>query len=256
MYKISQTLIKLFKQDYCPTYIKEVYIDKNYASKPSIAMLRGLYFETQVIGSGAHGQSVNNLPLLKNGTKSASHQRVDRQVRDFQKTLGLHNMVILDTQTVLTYKFDDNLELNGTLDCLASLHDDVLGDVDKAIVDIKLTSSIYKEFGDWSWHFPHNMDHTQAVMYTYLYEQMTGEQLPFYYLVFDYAPNPSYKIVRKEITNMDKAELDESIRRTLDKILYHEKNDWGYNPSYSNCKLCPMNQTCPEYTKAKKVEVI
>tara|TARA_R100001594_G_scaffold36459_4_gene66240 strand:- start:41678 stop:42463 length:786 start_codon:yes stop_codon:yes gene_type:complete len=255
-YVISQTLVKQFKGDYCAAQVFAIFIAKTHQSIPSLPMQRGTYFETQAIGMGAHGQSLNDLPRLKNGNKNAAHQRIDKQVEIFPDILKKHGIKIFDTQIQLTHALDDIVHLNGTVDFRGSIIDDQLGPIDNALFDLKLTSSIYKEFGDWSWHFPHNMDHTQAFMYTHLWKEVNKEDLPFYYLVFDYAPESSYKIVRKKVEPLDLMELDESIRNTLDKILWHEKNGWETNPSFENCKLCPLKEKCPVYTDAKTIQVV
>lgn len=252
-YKISQTLIKEFKKEYCPAQVKAVYIDRSIAMEATIPMQRGVYFETQCIGGGAHGQSLNDLPRLRNGNKNAAHQRIDEQIAAFPEILTKHGIVIKDAQVKIQKSLDDLIVLEGTLDFTGSIMDDNLGQIDDAVFDIKLTGSIYKEFGDWSWHFPHNMDHTQAFMYSMLYSDPIK---PFYYIVFDYAPEPSYKIIRKIVEPLDLLELDESIRHTLDKILYHEKNGWDVSPSFENCKRCPLKANCNVYTDAKTIEVV
>jgi len=241
-YTISQTLIKAFKGEYCPAQIQAMYVEKTHQMEATLPMQRGVYFETQCIGGGAHGQSLDDLPRLRNGNKNAAHMRIDEQIQAFPTILKKHGIVIKDKQVVMKRNIDDIISIEGTLDFTGSIKDDKLGIVPEAVFDIKLTGSIYKEFGDWSWHFPHNMDHTQAFMYTSLYsdsEYRKGPEVPFYYIVFDYAPEPSYKIIRKKVETLDLMELEESIRHTLDKILYHEKNGWDVSPSFENCKRKP-----------------
>jgi hypothetical protein len=219
-------------------------------------MQKGVYFETQCIGSGVMGKKLDDLPRLKNGNKSADHQRIDLQIQDFQNVLDNHTITIKETQVELRHKVNDRLGLSGTLDIVGSIYDEEYGLVDEAIIDLKLTGNIFSQFGDYCWHFPANMDHTQAYMYKFLYEQVREKEVPFYYLVFDYKPQPGYKIIRKDMKPVDQHELNESIRSTVEKIDLHDKSGWHTRANYDNCRLCPLKDKCPDYSRAKKIEVI
>lgn len=255
--KLSQTTIKEFlKEDYCPLKTKEIYLERNVDSEPTLSMQKGIYFETQCIGSGVLGKKLDDLPRLKNGNKNADHQRIDMQVMEFKNVLNHHTITIKDTQVNMKHKVNSRLFLDGTADIIGSIYDEEFGMIDEAIIDLKLTANIFSQFGDYCWHFPANMDHTQAQMYSFLYEKINGIEVPFYYLVFDYKPEPGYKIIRKDIKPIDKHELKESVRSTVEKIDYHDETGWRTKPNYENCKTCPLKDKCPDYSKAKKIEVI
>ena len=49
---IGTTIIKAFRDnDHCPAKLKAIYIDELQESKPTDSMLKGLFFETLVMGS-------------------------------------------------------------------------------------------------------------------------------------------------------------------------------------------------------------
>jgi len=100
------------------------------------------------------------------------------------------------------------------------------------------------------------MDHTQAYMYMFLWEKIHGKRLPFYYLVFDYKPTPEYKIIKKLFGKLEEFELQESIRKTVEKIYLHEGRGYFTNPSHLNCKNCPLQTQCTDFTRAKKIQTV
>jgi len=256
-YKISQSLIKAFAQDdYCPMKLKKIFIDKTHNLVVSESMQRGLYFETLCLGSGVHGKKVNDLPRKKNGDKKVSQERIDLQVHEFRSVLSNHKMKVLDNDIYIEKEHEKGIILNGTIDFTSPIWDDTDGPIEKALVDLKLTMNIYSQFGPYCWHFPHNMDHTQAYMYMHLWEQVHGEKLPFYYLVFDYKPVPEYKIIKKLFGKMEEFELKESIRKTVEKIYFHEGRGYFTNPSHMNCRNCPLQTQCTDFTSAKKIQTV
>ena len=255
--RISQSMIKAFdKEGYCPMKLKVTYVQKTHNTIPSEAMQRGIFFETLCLGSGVHGQQLHDLPRLKNGKKSVAQERIEMQALEFPGILDAHRMVIDEKDVYLEYEYEPGVWLCGTTDFSSSIWDDTDGPVDKAIVDLKLTQNIYSQFGPFCWHFPHNMDHTQAFMYSHLWKKVRGESLPFYYMVFDYKPTPEYKMIKKLVGTLEMYELKESIRKTIEKVNFHEGRGYFTNPLQSNCKDCPLAATCPDVSKAKKIQTV
>lgn len=253
-------MIKAFKQKgYCPTQLKAIYIDKTSKSVPTNAMLRGSYFEHLCLDAGhAHDDvPVTDLPRLKSGAKSVDQQRIEAQAEAFKKLVAERPIKVHEKQVQITIPYDENYELNGTIDFIGSMD----GEITLSIFDLKLTSSIYHEHNydggaPWSWEFPHNMDFTQAYMYNYLVNEQLHIDAPFYYMVFDYKPNSEYKIILKKVERMHKAELMESIRKTIEKIDLHKATQWGYNPGYKNCNNCPLKESCTERILQKPIQII
>lgn len=256
--KISQSLIKAFAaDDYCPMKLKKCFIDKTHDLVPSEAMNRGAYFETLCLGSGAKGKKVTDLKRLKNGNKSTAQLRIDMQAMEFPNVLNAHRIKIDKTQLYMEYEFEKDLFMCGEIDFTGSVWDDTDGPLPEVIFDLKLTENIYSQFGPYCWHFPHNMDHTQVYMYKTLYEILYGKDVPFYYLVFDYKPTPEYKIIKKLMGTLEKYELQESIRSTIEKINWHESKGYYTRPMESNCKNCPLAESlCVDATKAKKIVTV
>lgn len=258
MLYINQTLIKtMAKENFCPQKVYHINIlsDKKYPA--SEYMLKGSYFETQCLGSATGGETINDLPRLKSGAKTADHQRIDQQVEKFKELLKEYNINIIQKRINLLHEHDSDTILYGEIDFFGSIEDNELGFVPFAAIDLKLTASIHAQYGDFCWAYPYNMDHTQARMYSYLIEKNIQKKVPFYYMVFDYKPNPEYKIIRKKIEPLDELEFSEALRKTQEKYRYYEAVRWDeYRPSAENCSNCPLLETCKVANRRQPIEVI
>lgn len=259
MRNISDSLIKKFKQqDYCPHKIKLVSFDKMGREEPGPAMVNGSYFESLCLGL----PDVPEPPRLKNGNKSVDVQRIETQAVKFFGLLHEYKMEIQETQIEIIQPYNEKYQLKGILDFTSPFIDNELGFQPIAIFDLKLTKSIYAELNydnasaPWSWAFPFNKDHTQAYMYNYLFELQFGANLPFYYFVFDYKPEPEFKIIRKKIGQLERAELIESIEKTIDAIEMNEQLDWPKVASYKNCKTCPIKNVCDDSITRQPVSTV
>jgi len=257
MISISQSMIKAFRvSGYCPMKLKKALIDKTHPIPGTPTMDKGVFFETLCLGSGVHGKTLNTLPLLKNGNKSAAHQRIEAQAAKFPEILKSHKMVIDQKDLYLEYELPSGIWINGTIDFTSSIWDDVEGPIPKALVDLKLTGNINSNFGDFCWGTPFKMDHTQAAMYSVLYKLKFGIDIPFYYLIFDYKPVPEYKIIKKVVGILEREALKTSITSTVDKIKFHDSTGWFTHPSHDNCKNCPLAAQCSDFTQATKIQTI
>lgn len=254
MWKVNQTLIKKLKKEYCPRYVKDVMLDGFYPSVPSEAMIKGIVFEQSALDLPV----VHSMPKLKNGAMSTDEVRIDAQAKLFKsEVIPEYNIQIEETQLYVEHEYSPGVILHGKLDFTATMIDEELSSMPIPIVaDLKLTGNIYSQFGDFSWAWPHNMDHTQAFLYTQLMKWKFDQSRVFYYFVFDYKPVPEYKIIRKRVEGLDIAELNESIRSTVAKLDYHKNNGWAEAPSHENCKLCPVADFCSSYKPKKPIEVV
>lgn len=260
--KLNQTLIKMLKKGgECPRYINDVMLNPisiiagvNVVSEPSDAMNKGHVFESIILGIGNP-----EVPKLKSGGTPADYTRIQEQAfRFLSELIPEYELDIEDKnkQLYLETQYSEDVILHGTIDFLSPIKDDVLGKVPMAIQDLKMTGSIFKQFGDYSWAFPYNIDHTQAHMYKRLVKDNLKWDMPFYYWVFDWSPDKNFKIFRKETNEMDKRELDESIRISVERLNHYDKNGWVEFPSPDNCKGCPLKNACKSYTQKQLIEVI
>lgn len=258
---INQSLIKqMYRKgdevEHCPAMIHAQYVTKRVSYK-SLTFDRGNYFENLAIGAGATSDApVTDLPRLKNGNKSADQIRIEEQAMRFKSMLGTYGMKILEVQKVVAvpWIYDPNITLRIVIDFLSPIKyrtGPIIHDHKLALIDLKLTQNIHNNFGDYSWGFPANMDHIQAIMYSHVWEEHAGKKAPFYYWVFDHKKNPENKIIKKKDPEMiDFAEMHESIRKTQANLDYYAANDWPTNPNVSICKRCALKDICKDSATA------
>lgn len=257
--RLNQTVIKILNNfdfsdaNMCPAQVKAtMFSDSEFDSLPTASMMKGLYFENLALDLGRDIE----VPILKNGKKPVDYERIEAQAEKFKHIKDDHEIMIYSRQELIEVDYTEEIKLFGTLDFVSSFRENDEIFHEKAIVDLKLTSNVYSTFGDYSWAFPANMDHTQAFMYNELYKIKYGEDLPFFYMVFDYSPSMNYKIFRKQIGSIERAQLTESIRMAIARIQYFDENGWIEIPRHDRCGNCPLKDTCNKFTNKRNVEVI
>lgn len=260
MLTITQSLIKqVNKENYCPKFLESL-LSGEKTMKQTESMLKGQYFEYKCLGNlNKEGEKIEELPLLKSGKKSADHERIDMQVNKFKELIDYYKIEIIHKGNTIQTSLEEDTMLQGTIDFEGNMK--INDEEFRVIFDLKLTKSIYTQWGDFCWAFPVNMDHTQSAMYYYIYASLYPNivnipGLKFMYMVFDYSPEPDYKLIELNIDSLRIAELMESIRKTKERILWHQKFGFQYLPTYENCKQCMLKETCPAVKKFKDIETI
>ena len=249
--RISQSLIKLFEaENYCPKKIYHTHITRSHIMPTSDSMLKGSYFETMVIGSGARNSIVTELPRLKNGNKSTDNIRIDKQIENFPIVLEKYGIAPPKPQNcqVNIQVSKHGFDLDLTLDFASKMNNPDYGDFPVAIIDLKLTKDVNNTFGDFCWGTPENLDYLQAQFYTFGFREHFSELKrlppnytpPFFYLIFDYKTNIEDKLIKTEYDESIEEELFERIERADNKIKEAQKLDWEARPDYTHCKNCPL----------------
>lgn len=271
---ISQSLIKRLKSEViCPAKIQALYFTDDFEEEPTVAMLRGIYFETGTLGHGRDGKKVLDLPRLKSGGQDASHKRIDEQIALFKSDIIPFYGLKVRAENVnrklrIVYPEDDSITLEANIDLISPvIHDQKI--IPFAFHDTKLTGDLTNTYGPFSWGDIYNMDHTQAYMYTYIgrlllrndyfkeeFPEANIDDFRFYYWVFDYKPKFEHKIVHVKAEADKILELKEDIRKTANMIREYRDSDWEMRPSYNDCKYCPLKDTCPRFRAAKDIETI
>ena len=299
-FPINQTLIREFlhngeEKEYCLRKSLLTKITRQLKPEPSTPMLYGKYFETQCLGKSS-GKPLNDLPrkkltkkeinenavrkkegkpLLK-GAKFIDHIRIDDQVNRFHALTKKYRIIIADAnvqvklQTI--WEYDPDVMLSAELDVFPTT---ILieGELEAAIIDLKLTADIHNNYGDFCYGKPEYLDLIQAKMYHYLARNINTKLNPelgtivtesvqrlinsnrilFLLWIFNYKGNVlEDKFIQVKWDKNKEAELHESIRKTVSIINMGEKSDWPTNPVYHLCKNCPWKE-CPDRIKIQTV---
>jgi hypothetical protein len=148
---------------------------------------------------------------------------------------------------------NEAIDLNGEYDLYCKLFID--GEFHDFIIDLKFTANVFNDFGAFCWGTPELMDHTQPILYmkiTWLHEKPRR----FMYWVFDHKAVPNFKPIEKEFTTLNDYEIDESIRKTVEKASIYNITGWPANPSMKNCKTCLLKTTCEAFKLNPPVPII
>jgi hypothetical protein len=210
-------------------------------------MVRGLYFEYHCLGSNAHSNGeVPVLTTLASGKKSADHIRIDEQIIRFNEMFDpahedFLGHEITHRQLFLKGSFDET-PVEGTLD-FVSVHNGV-----HYVNDLKLTSDI-----NGYWAETQTMDHTQAITYSWLYEQNFGVKPVFRYWVFDYSPRKNIKFVDVEATEATFSEIMRSyvVADTHLESLLADYEEMPATPSPEQCSRCRVVDCSERVIKSK-----
>lgn len=300
-FPINQSIIKTFlrngeEREYCFKNIYLTKISRQLVEAPSDPMLYGRYFESQILGKSARGSFTNDLPrkkltkkmiaenavrkankqpLLK-GEKYLHHIKIDEQVARFKALCTKYKIVISDynVQIPITTIWDQDPDvlLSAELDIFPTtiFLDDELN---AAIIDIKLTSDIHNDYGEYSYGKPEFLDLIQAKMYHYVVRNINEKMNPhleglinnsvkslisqnrikFYLWVFNYKGDVLEDKFIEVLWDKNKEyELHESIRKTKAILEHGEANDWPTNPIYSQCNRC-LFKDCPDRVKVQTI---
>jgi hypothetical protein len=293
--EVSSSLVKKMyfknniREDFCNLNFWWCDLRKKCPSIPSESMLKGLYFETAILGSTAGGDMVTDLPRhKKTGDKLTDHVRIDELIAMWDFYAEQHNVIVVkegegkNTQKRFRIKLDMpeiakrwpqlDLYLKMDVDLISSIIDDEGISCDMAVIDLKLTQSHDNTFGEYAWGEPERIDHLQAYFYSFFLD------LPFYYVVAQYK-DPKYKIFPVNTNRNSTVEMisheaamrhAETIRRITDcvdsvmeretkgeKILIGNKPvsvQWLYQwPSRDKCKTCPFTHKCKSAKQFKSI---
>ncbi len=255
---IGTSIVKQFSADNpCPAKLEAVYMNGLGREDPTEAMIKGNYFETLVLGCCSDGTRVDDLPRKKTKVKGTDEfakyidqVRIDLQAVLFPKVMKHHKIEIDEVQTRMINEIDDTLVIGTAADAIGTIDKSLL------VLDVKLTKDITSTWGDFCWGSPEHMDHSQAVLLSWLYEKCYSVKPRFIYAVFDYKEHSDHELIEKVVTATDYIELQNKIRLVLEKINHFQESGWYKVASYANCRNCPLKQECVKTVKIKPIKTI
>lgn len=251
MLKLSQTSLKdLERDDGCPVKWKAKWIDKEIEFKASEVMNMGIYFETQVIGSGVGGKKLDDLPRLKSGKKSTDHQRIDKQVERVKSMLFDSSHPDFLGLEVIESQID--IDIGGERGGLDIYCRDIELNC-PAIVDLKLTTKM-KGFGEYDWSNPQLMNLTQQPFYERLYRKKNEYvgKIVNYLIVADFSKELNIKVIKVVVSEDELDRIEYRLTEARKVIEHYEKEGWSYYPSVKECEDCLLK--CEKRMNFKPVE--
>jgi len=297
-FPINQSLIRglLYNSEdrderYCLRSVYLTRITRQLKMPVSNAMLAGKYFETKCLGKSS-GYDVHDLPrkkltkkqLAENavrkkenrplllGDKYLDHIRIDDQVNRFNALCQKYQIVITDSnvQVKLRTIWENNPDvmLSAELDVFPTtiLID---GELEAAIIDLKLTADIHNGYGEYCYGKPEYLDLIQGKMYHYIVRNINTKLNPelnslmtdsvktliaqnrilFLLWIFNYKGDVlEDKFIKVTWDKTKEHELHASISKTISIMEDGEKTGWPANPVDHLCKRCPWTE-CPDRIK-------
>ena len=298
---LSQTLIKEITdrhgeyKEVCPRYIYENYITKQYR-RVTVPMMDGIFGETLVLGGGARGQKLTDLPRhKKTGEKLTAQKNIEEQATRFPiwcNQKGISVIPGVNTQVPITKRLKDKVLVRTEIDLFPTpfLFEDkfVL-----SVIDVKFTSDINSSWGDFCWGKPEFVDHIQADMTYWLLQDfdmelnlkfnpekeeiyrnvfenssikkmIENEDIYFIYFIIGYKKQPLeeqvnfiYRSYREPNGSLlRQEEFKERARKTLAQLSEWRAQNW---PARENnyCGQCPVSKLNGGYcTQYQKIKSI
>lgn len=259
MIRINQSSLKaVFTWDYddesytmrdniCPKCWKGKYMDGKKTS-PSQAQMMGIYME-YITGVNPDAQ-IKMFPMKKGTTKYIDHERMDRQADMFRGICKEKKITLSNVQITMEHWYvKDRIQLHGTMDIL-----DRLNGKDTNI-DMKVTSSLKHDFGEFQWSDPSKKDFLQAKFYDYLFFMNKGKHMDHMFLVFDYSPEMNYNEITYEIGDMDHKQVEYLVDSMCDLVLRWHAMKYPANPSPELCRQCPFGYREPNKFEKATLEL-
>lgn len=181
---------------------------------------------------------INEMPEdLSEGTLPSAFKDVEALALSYKGGNGEPSIfdkleIVIDTVQPEIEKTINGIKFEGHLDIFG------LYKKQPAIIDVKYTDTQEDDrFNGWG--EPDQMDHTQAFFYMWLWKQITGQRVPFFYLVF--GKSGWIKFLEVEISDEDLELFEDQLENFLERIQGFEPKACG---SFNICRKCPFLGTC------------
>jgi hypothetical protein len=238
--QISQSALRdFYNPACCRLFWQEKYLN-GFKTEPTDAMKAGLVFESKLLTKSRDGQ-VWDYPKLKSGEPSKAETDL--------------NLLVDKAKELFTHLQIDPLEIQPVWEVTDLLaHPDLVCSsvlAPKAIVDVKYCG--YNDNDRFSpWFDLEKVDTLQAVHYTYMYNLLYNEWVPFFYFVFFKNGGVRLFDVKLTVSAVDahKALLNQ-FRQDVAKL-----NTESVATTFSQCVRCPLYSTCGIRVNVPKTEEI
>jgi len=254
---ISQSLLKMLTKyadkKECGLKLKAQYIDR-LSDKPTEAQALGNWFEYVCTGAlPPYNPVIPEPKLLKSGELPTAYKRMEEQVNNYKFAVEHYKIEIIKAGYDMKYG-----NITGTADILAEMNGR------KVLIDIKTTGLYDDKWSDFGWNTEHLAEGyrpkfdilIQALHYKWLYRQITGEDIDFYFWVFSTKNTNDFKIIKVNIDEALFTEHAKDIQTGLRFLLHSLKHGFKAHPSMSRCGKCFLKETCVSKLEVPSIDEV
>lgn len=232
--------------EYCGIQFSMKYIDGIEVTESSDAQRLGQWFEYVITGAlPKNGQKP--MPKMIGKSKdeyAAEYKRMFAHVERFKQILQEYRVTILNKAEKIKYKaFEGTIDLKAHI--IPSDHQNYAG---KAIIDIKTTGLINDRWSDFGWDIEMlpSKERTmlQAVHYVWLYRQVHGEHVPFFFFVFSNTNEYDCKLIRVDVSEERLEQHQLQVENAVKIINAEAKKGFKARPGIKRCAECLVRTDC------------
>ncbi len=254
---ISQSLLKALtkyaEKKECGLKVEALYI-KGMKGITTDAQALGNWFEYKCTGAlPSYHPEIPVPKTLKSGKLSVAYERMLKQVENYNYAIKHYNVTEMQTGVNMNWG-----NITGTADIIAKVNGK------KSIIDIKTTALFDDKWNDYGWNTEHLAGEfrpkltllIQSLHYKWLYKNIYGEDLDFYFWVFSTTNQHDFKIIKVNIEEDLYEEHANDIRMGLNYLMHNMKNGFNAIPNISRCAKCFLNETCESKVKVPEVSEV
>lgn len=199
---------------------------------------KGIYFETLCLGMNSGGDELPDMSFmkLKDGSDNAELKRIHQQVENYKAMMDSNSDLYLGLTVVDAQKtmITDRDKIIIDAECIDEFDRPVL-------LDLKFTGDVESDFGKFSWgRDVGKMNWDQPVLYSEVFETITGKKPRMMMWVFDASPRMGIKAFEIMVSEKAVDEIDFRIESMMASVKKYAENGAPVTPNKENCEKCPL----------------
>lgn len=243
-YNISPSLMKDYfaveSGDLCGAVFQAKHIKKIITFEPSESKKAGQWAEYMMTGATLRDGTTPEPVRVKNGDLNTQYERLEKQAKHWKNWCKHNGVTDIQTGVVLSCEFG-GYTIKGIADVVCNVKGK------KTIIDIKTSGLIDNKWDPMGWEDIERKESLtiQAPVYKWLWKQIHGEDVDFFFYVAHINHDSNRKIFHMEVTDKRFERLEKTILYIIDSIQVNEELGWGHTNNFEECIVCQIGETCP-----------
>lgn len=239
----------------CGLQVQAIYIDKTVKFERTDEQKAGMWFEYKATGATNLDGTVPEEITTKTGKTPAIIEHLTGQLENFK---NIYANVEIENKGYLIKHELNNRKFIAILDVQGKMNEQII------IRDIKTTGLLDNKWEPSGWQdlmgndsfIPRKKHLNQAQFYIWLFYQVTGEIVPFYFDVFSNKNPYDCKIFKIEMDESTLGYYEVNLIKTIENLELDLKKGLEAKPDVDRCRKCPLNSNCTFKTNLPEIENI